>query len=139
MVFWKIHISITFCKLDRKIIPDDLLKLQNNLPNFPALLTVFPSFFFLSSQKSFISEHFESKIYWRKHLVHSPSFSEKLFNGVEFLHIYTRLICFVGIPISSPLNFSVFLSKKIRRKILYEYTPLLFREQLFNGIVKRPD
>jgi len=89
MVFWKIHFSITFCKLDRKIIPDDLLKLQNNLPDFSVLLMIFPSFFFLSSQKSFISEpfRFQNSKSFQKNKEENPirahySVAEKLFNSI---------------------------------------------------------
>jgi len=93
--------------------------LQINLPDFSALLTIFPSSFFLNSQKSFLPKHFESKIHGRKYLLHSPSFSEKLFNSI---------VKRPDFPVSRdsqfllPRIFLCFPFEKIGRKILYEYT-----------------
>jgi len=98
--------------------------LQNNLPDFSALLKFShnPSF---SVRKSRSCRNLsESKIHGRKYLPHSPSFSEKLFDSI---------VKRPDFPVSRdskfllPKIFLCFPSEKIGRKIL-EYTLLLLQK-----------
>jgi len=95
------------------------------LPDFSALLTIFPLFFFLNTQKVDLSETFPSPKSMGENIYHSPlhfqkNYSIALSRGQIFL--FHGITNFFSLKI-----FLCFPSEKIGRKIL-EYTLLLLQK-----------
>ena len=137
MVFWKIQTFRLFCKQGRKLFRTIFYSCRIICQIF-CPPDDFPIIFLSQFAKTFFSEHCVPKIMWR------------IFGTLPFLFrktIQWRRISrgqinpfHLGIPISSQ-NFSVILSKKIRRKIILSTLSFCCRKTIrwHRYIIKRPD